>query len=183
MVDIKKIEEALNDISEGEIILLEINPDNSSETTLASLEYLVNKNDTGIVVSASRPYANLLNMYKKNNIDINKIYILDLISKSQAAEVEAENAMFLDNVSSLTSISLAINECIKKIPGKKFIFIDSITSMLIHNDQNVFARFIHSLLTRMRINGVDGVLVSFQGRINDEIRAEIAQLCDRVIKI
>ena len=55
--------------------------------------------------------------------------------------------------------------------------------MLIHNNHSVFARFIHSILTKMRINGVGGVLVSLQDYSNKEIRSDIAQLCDKVIKI
>lgn len=55
--------------------------------------------------------------------------------------------------------------------------------MLIHNEPYVFARFIHSILTRMRINGIGGLLISISDRTNREIRAEIAQLCDKVIKI
>jgi len=71
----------------------------------------------------------------------------------------------------------------KKLNGKKFVFFDSLTTMLIHNEPYVFARFIHSILTRMRLNGVGGVLISLTDSSNYDIRAEIAQLCDKVIKI
>jgi len=35
----------------------------------------------------------------------------------------------------------------------------------------------------MRINGVGGLLISLTDKTNREVRAEIAQLCDKVIKI
>jgi hypothetical protein len=183
MVNISKLKSALNKLSDGTIVLLETTADKSFETALASLAYMTSNSDNGIIISASRPYVNLMKVFQKNKINTSRIFILDLISKSQAADVDANNVMYLDNVSSLTNISLAINDCIKKIPGKKFVFIDSITTMLIHNEPYVFARFIHSILTRMRIHGVDGILVSLEDKTNREIRAEIAQLCDKVIKI
>ena len=34
----------------------------------------------------------------------------------------------------------------------------------------------------MRIKGIGGILISLEGDTNKEVRAEIAQLCDRVIK-
>ena len=63
------------------------------------------------------------------------------------------------------------------------VFIDSITTMLIHNKPYVFARFIHSVLTRMRVHEIGGLLISLEDQTSREVRAEIAQLCDKVIKI
>ena len=183
MADAQKLAEDLNKISDGGIILLETSADKSFETSLASVKHLLKNNDNGIIISANRPYNNLMSVYKKNNIDTSKIFVLDLISKSQNAEIDAKNVKYLENVSALTNISLAINECIKILNGKKFIFIDSITTMLLHNEPYIFARFIHSVLTRMRVNGIEGLLVSLEDRTNREVRAEIAQLCDKVVKI
>jgi len=182
MVNSKKLSDDLNKLTEGSIILLETSSDQSFETSMASVEALLNKNDSGIIISANRPYSNLMSVYKKNNIDTNKLYVLDLISKSQNADVEADNVMYVENASALTNISLAVNEILKNLNGKKFIFIDSITTMLIHNEPYVFARFLHSILTKMRLNGVEGLLISLEDNTNKDVRAEIAQLCDRVIK-
>ena len=55
--------------------------------------------------------------------------------------------------------------------------------MLMHNKQNTFIIFIHSLLTKMRIKEIGGILISLEEDTNKEVRAEIAQLCDRVIKV
>jgi hypothetical protein len=63
------------------------------------------------------------------------------------------------------------------------LFIDSITTMLIHNKPHVFARFIHSVLTKMRLNGTGGLLISLKDKTSREVRAEIAQLCDKVTKM
>ena len=55
--------------------------------------------------------------------------------------------------------------------------------MLIYNQPDIFARFVHSILTEMRINGANGLLISLEGETNKEVSAEIAQLCDKVIKV
>jgi len=183
MINSKKFSDSIGNNSHGLILLLETSADQSFETSLASVQFLSKKNDSGIIISASRPYSNLMKIYNDKKIDTNKIFIIDLISKSQDAAVEADNVKYLDNVSALTHISLAISDYIKALPGKKFIFIDSITTMLIHNEPYVFTRFIHSILTRMRINGVEGLLISLTDRTNQDVRAEIAQLCDKVVKI
>ena len=121
---------------------------------------------------------------KNSNIDVKKVFLLDCVCKSQAIEAQdSENVLHLENVSALTNIAISINKTTEKLKGNRFIFIDSITTMLIHNKPDVFARFTHSILTKMRIDGLNGLLISLENETNKEVRAEIAQLCDKVIKI
>ena len=183
MVKIEQLDKELKNMPEDYIVLLETSAEKAFEVALAAMKHMTNKNDHAIIVSANRPSVNLLNIYKRNNIETKKVYILDLISKNQNADTKTENVMFIENASSLTDISLSVNKYIKKLNGNKFVFIDSLTTMLIHNEPYVFARFIHSMFTRMRLNGVGGLLISISDRTNREVRAEIAQLCDKVIKI
>ena len=61
--------------------------------------------------------------------------------------------------------------------------IDSVPTMLIHNKPEAFARFMHAMFTKLRLEGVVGVMVSTPLSQEHDIRAEIVQLCDQVIKI
>ncbi|KUO41481.1 MAG: hypothetical protein AVW06_01240 [Hadesarchaea archaeon DG-33-1] len=184
MINVKKIEKELTSLPEGWIGLLETSTEKAMKVNLATLKILTDKNYNGIVLSASRPYSNLVSLYKNNDINIKKIWVIDCISKSQGSKLgEDDNVLYLENVSALTNISISINECIKKIKGKKFIFIDSITTMLIYNKPSIYAKFIHNILTRMRITGISDLLICLEEGTDKEVRAEIAQLCDKVIRI
>ena len=181
---VEKLKEELQILPDDSIILIETTPEKAFELGLALVKFFSDKKDSGIIVSANRPYSNLINVFAKKFIDIKKMFILDCVSKSQNADFQADNVSFIDNASALTDISLSINQRIRETNGlKKFVFFDSIPVMIIHNKSHVFARFIHSILTMMRLNGVSGILISFDDGNNREIRAEIAQLCDKVIKI
>jgi hypothetical protein len=184
MNDVEKLEDELISLPDDYIVLIETTAEKAFEVSMALTKFLTNRKDSGIIVSANRPYSNLISFYNKNGIDLSKLFILDCVSKNLNGEVEADNVLFLENLSSLTDISLSISEHLKKVQGdKKFVFFDSVTTMLIHNNPYVFARFVHNILTRMRLSGVGGVLVSLKDKTNKEIRAEIAQLCDKVIQI
>jgi hypothetical protein len=150
---------------------------------LASVKIFSLRNDSGIIISANRPYSNLLVLYKENNINTNKMFFLDCISKNFNGHANANNVRYMENLSSLTDLSLSINERIKATNGSKFIFFDSINTMLIHNKPYVFARFVHCVLTLMRLNGIGGILISLKDLTNKEIRADIAQLCDKIVQI
>jgi len=180
---IKKLNDALKNLPNNNIVYLETTPEKVFKLGLASVKIFSSRNDSGIIVSANRPYSNLVILYKENNIDIDKMFFLDCISKNFNGHAKADNVKFMDNLSALTDISLSINERIKATNGKKFIFFDSINTMLIHNKPYVFARFVHCVLTQMRLNSIGGILISLKDRTNREIRADIAQLCDKIIQI
>ena len=179
----KKIQEALDGIPDDLIIFVETSAEDSFEVSTSLVKYYSSKSYNGIVLSANRPYNNLMSIYEKNDIDVSKMFILDCLSKSQHADAPAYNVAFIENVSALTDISLSIEEHLNGTPGKKFIFFDSLTTMLIHNKPYVLARFIHNIFTKMRLKGIGGVVVSLQDSLDRDIKAEIAQLCDKVIKI
>lgn len=184
MDDIEKLHAELSNLPDDYIILIETTAEKAFEISMEAIKFLANNHYEGIVVSANRPYSNLMNFYKKNDIDISKMFVLDCVSKNLNGETYANNVHFIENLSSLTDISLSINERINMLKGEKnFVFFDSITTMLIHNKPYVFARFVHSVLTKMRLNGIGGLLISLKDKTNKEIRAEIAQLCDKVIVI
>jgi hypothetical protein len=183
MESIEKIQESLDEVPDDYIVFIETSAEDSFEVTTSLVKYFSNRNDKGIVLSANRPYVNLMSIYEKNNIDVSKMFILDCLSKSQHADTPADNVAFIENLSALTDISLSIEEQMNNMSGKKFIFFDSLTTMLIHNKPFLLARFIHNIFTKMRIKGIGGIIVSLQDSLNRDIKAEIAQLCDRVIKI
>jgi hypothetical protein len=185
-LDIKQtlIEEALKKLPAGWIVLLETNAEKALEVSLAAVKALTDQDYHAIIISANRPYLNLSRLYTASGIDASKIFVIDCISKTQTPLLETSaNVTYLDGVSYLTDISIAITEAIAKVQGTKFIFIDSVTTMLIHNPPDVFTRFIHYTLTKLRVNEVSGLLISLEDGTDREIRAEIAQLCDKVIKI
>ena len=181
---IEKLRKEINGSPDDYIILIETTPEKSLDVNMALVKLLSEKNDKGIIVSVNRPYLNLLEFYKRNKIDVSKMFIIDCISKNgNNGSPKLENVVFLENASALTDISLSINEHLNGSPEKKFLYFDTLTTMLIHNKPQVFARFLHNVLTKMRINGVGGILISLIDDHNKETRAEIAQLCDKVIKI
>jgi hypothetical protein len=185
MNDFKGITKLIKDLPEGWIVMLETIPESMLDLSLLIIKYLLdNKDYFGIIVSTSRPQKNLFQLYKQKNININRLFILDCVSKSQTLNLEdSGNVLYLESVSDLTNISLAITEIMEQVQENKFVFFDSVNTMLIHNKPEVFARFIHGILTRLRINGINGLLISLANETDKEVRAEIAQLCDRVVKI
>ena len=167
----------------GEIILVEADANNLLQVYLTILKEVLKKYRL-IIVSSSRPYVSLKNLYKAKNIDMSRIYIIDTVSKAyNPTLIDEKQVKYVSSVSDLTHISIYINSYLSEIAEDKMILVDSITTMLIHNDQQTYVRFIHGLLTKLRMQGVSAILLSVSGETSKEVKAEIAQLCDRTVSI
>ena len=184
MADIKILEKEFKGIPKGKIVLLEMPSENVLGISINTIKILTDMGYNCIVLSANLPYPNLISLFKENSIDIGKVFILDCVCKNLDLDVKkADNVVFINSITDLTNISICISECADRIKGNKIILIDTIATMLIHNNPNTFAIFLHTLLTKMRLKGISGILFSLEDEPNKEVRTEIAQLCDRVIKV
>ncbi len=183
MIEAKTIERELEALPRGGIAMIETSAENALEIGLVATKFLTSRGFTGIILSASRPYSNLMELYAKNGIASKKVFVIDCVTKKSRETQGLENALCVETTSDLTTISLALQKALDKTAGKRFLFMDSITTFLIYNEPRNFARFVHFALTKARLNAVSGILVSLTEGTDPEVRAEIAQLCDKIIKI
>lgn len=179
-----RLKQELENLPENWIVMLETKAENTLNVNIESIKILTQKGLTAIVLSASRPHSNLIQLYTDNGIDTKKIFILCTVCKSQTSSVkDTDNVIHQESSSALTEISIALSETVKKIKGKSFLFLDSISTMLIHNEPKTLARFVHGILVRMRLNNMSGILMIIEEETEKEIRAELAQLADKIIKM
>jgi len=175
----KKIEQNIKKLDDEEIALLEASPEHTSEAYVSTLKTLLSTK-TIIIISMSKPSTSLFKIWKKNGIDSNKMFILDAVS--QTASSSAGNVINTDGPTALTKLSLALDAALKLIKAKKIVLIDSIPSMLIYNSPNVVVHFIHNLLTKIRLQEIGCVILSSTKGVPEDVRAEITQLSDLVIR-
>jgi len=185
METITDIQNELNSLDDDWIVLLEGPQETANRVTLQSIEHLVNNKEyIGIVLTANKPYLTLKKQLDGKGIDTDRIIFIDCISKSQSSEIEqAGNVIYIDAVYNLTKISLAFKKVVEKIDGKKFLYVDSLSSMLIHNTPEIFIRFVHGLITSMRLASISGLLLSLSQQTDGSVRNEVANLCDKTIVV
>jgi len=178
------LEQELKHLPENWIFMLETSAEKSLNVNIQAMKILTHKLLSPIYISTSRICTDLIKIYSKNNIDVDKIFILCFFCKFQRVSTkDTEKVIHFSNVSTLTKISLDLTG-IKGFfkHGKTFFFLDSITGSMYKNPK-VLAKFVHRILVKMRISNINGILIAIEEDIDRGIRAEIAQLCDKVIRI
>jgi hypothetical protein len=147
----------------GNIVLLEIPAEKYIETNINSVKSMINHGFEGIYLSFQRPYNNLSSILKNNDVDLTKLFIIECATSfcgekpcgnpgwtglSQNFEVEETINAILTNLSKLKS-------------DKKFVFIDSLTTLALHESFFDTSRFTNALIESIKDNDFDNITIIF----------------------
>lgn len=136
------------------------------------------KNKKVIYVTTNKPYSHISGMFKKNGVKIENIFFIDCIS--EAKEKEADNCIYLGGPGNITGISIAVNKSVKAIPGEKILFLDSLSTLLMYNDEKVIGKFSNFILNKMRLYGISSVVLALNSDMNKNIMKNIESIVDEV---
>ena len=119
-------------------------------------------------------------MFVKIGIDTRMIIFIDAVTKTAGGEIEKKKeCLFIGNPEKLSDISVAMDQAVTAIAGKeKFLFFDSLSTLLLYNKPLTVARFIHFLAGKMRVWKVKGIIISLEKESDKELIEELMQVCD-----
>jgi len=148
-------------------------------------EFVNNRSMAGIYITVNRPYASLVSLLKTEKIDTSRMFFIDLITKTLGDRpARTDNCIFMGSATNLTDLSVAISQAVSaSADEKKFIFLDSLSTMLLYNEAGTISKFSHFLTSRLREWNVDGVFISLDTQSDKELTASLSQFCDRVVKV
>ncbi|MEM0333241.1 MAG: hypothetical protein QXX30_02120 [Candidatus Aenigmatarchaeota archaeon] len=151
------------------------------------IRYIIEeKKFSGIYITVNKPYENLIKYLEDNGIDTKNIFFIDAISKVASQEMKiTENCLFIPSPSHLTDLGIALTEALETMEKKesKFLILDSISTMLVYNDFESVAKFVHFIITRLRIFGLVGLLISIEKLIDERMLNVLKEMCDEVVEI
>lgn len=145
-------------------------------------KFIHEKNRHGIYITINRPYKSIVKLMKKNNIDIKRLSFIDCISKEVSKPKKEINCIFVKSPADLTEIAIAIDRLFKHTKHG-FIFFDSLDTLLLYNSFEGVVKFAHFITGKMRIYGINGILLGLDEKIDKELIDEIAHFTDKTIKI
>ena len=180
MVNIKKEMHKLNSFKEF-VALATVSAKDYQKTNLSMIRHFTDElNVPGIYVTLNKPYSAMLTHFKKAKIDSRLIIFIDAITKITGGKIKKEkNCLFIGSPENLSDISIAMDQAVRALPGKnKFLFFDSLNTLLMYNSVETVIKFIHFLAGKMRVWKVKGIIISLKKKSNDELIDELTQFCD-----
>jgi len=167
------------DLRDSKIFLMVMNPLAYSEKNLEILKIFVNqRNFSGVYVSTNRPYEIMVKMMINNSIDATNLFFIDTTSE----KCKKSRFYLCVSPSSLTEISIAIPEALKSLQrNKKFLILDSITTLLKYNSREAVLEFVKFLASKIRSWGMVGIFFAVGQSVTDKPISQISHLCDKII--
>jgi|SRR3989344_2219376 len=182
----KDFEDKLRNLKDY-IALATVPASSYSKSNKEMIRILINTQNTpGVYVTLNKPFNILEKDFKISKIDINKIIFIDAVTKTAGGKTsKTKNCLFIGSPENLSDISLAMDQAVRAVPGKeKFVFFDSLSTLLIFNSAEVVARFIHFLAGKMRVWKVKGIIISLEDKKNNkELIDKLSQVCDIVLDL
>src|SRR3989338_1306549 len=153
-----------------------------NKTNIEIIKNFISEGIPGVYITLNKPYSTMLESFKKNKIDTRLIIFVDSVTKLASSNVKKDkNCLFIGSPERLSDISIAMDQAVRAIPTKeKFVFFDSLSTLLIYNKSDTVARFIHFLATKMRAWKVKGIIISLEKEKNKDLIDKLTQVCDLV---
>jgi KaiC/GvpD/RAD55 family RecA-like ATPase len=163
------------------VAIATVDAKNYQKTNLGIIKHLTeHKNIPGVYVTLNKPFKTMEGVFKKEKIDIRMIIFIDAVTKTAGGEVEkTDKCLFIGAPDNLSDISIAMDQAVRSLPSKeRFVFFDSLSTLLMYNNVPTVARFIHFLAGKMRAWKVKGIIVSLRKEKDKELIDELMQFCD-----
>lgn len=172
-----------NNLKDGSIYLVIPSTTNYQDVIIKILQHLVNdeKKDC-IYITTSRTSFVIKHFLDEHRIDTDKIKFIDLVNRSKEEQLAGSISIHAQH---LSAIEIAMKKEIEHHshkPEETFIFLDSLSGLLVHNSQKDVAKFMYSLVKRIRNLNTNLVALSLDKEINDETINILSEICDKTFR-
>lgn len=173
----------------GWITLLNAPMKNYIEVNNEALRVLLEDMDfNGIYITVNKPYPELAKIFAEKGLDTTRLKFVDAISQTYGVvPKETTQCTYVFGPLNIEAIVNAVDEFIPKQhekPEKIFVFIDSITTVLLYNHLPRTIRFSQFLTQKLKSLAINGIMVSVAaGMTSERLIEEIKNFCDEVIDI
>lgn len=136
-----------------------------------------------IYITCTLPAKVVMEQLGSENIKVDNIYFIDTISYLVgSAHDEKSQTIFVESPTMLEGIMLKVDTWLKKLhDGKKLVFLDSVSTLAMHNDVPLISEFLHYFVNNLRGRGIRTVLLSVAGQTPEEIENILRLVCDESV--
>ena len=157
------LKERLRSNSEGSIVVIQTPSENYLDTNVSSVKTMIDNGYEGVYLSFQRPFNNISSIFERNDIDLEKIFVVDCASVFGYVNCDLNlHNVNLDSGFHINDIVDKICKSIGFLKGdKKFVFIDSLSTLALHKSLTETLRFSEYMINRVRGSKSDNVTFIF----------------------
>lgn len=167
-------------------IILALSPSKTyRENSILMIREIQRRGMLTIVICINQPASFLLDFYNKNGVDTSRVFFIDAITQYATGFVAEcpDNCKFVAKPNDLTAIGIALTTILKKFEQEKaVIFLDSVNAMLIHSSSVDLSKFIHFVISKLRIMNIAGILLAVEKGLDPVLLTQLTTFADEQIE-
>lgn len=138
----------------------------------------------GVVIAANRPAQMLRQTLREHGVDLSGVSFIDCISSVAGLPPTPErDVQYIESPTMLEKMGLRAERALTGVPGtKRFLILDSLSTLAMYNGVAAVAEFTHNVATRMRLLDVEGALILVENVAEPGLLDAVRPLFDRTIE-
>ncbi len=185
MTDEYNLDEIVED--EPQIYVVLSKPGKTKKINLSIVSQVLDYADSAVMmVTFSQPAPFLRNYYAKNDVDLERVTFVDMITKFAGGSIpeNMNDATFMNGPGDLTGLGIVITEELKKVQKDNyFVVLDSINAMLIYLDSGKVSRFLHFMASKLRLQGLSGIIMAIERGLDPILMTQLESFADDLIDL
>ncbi|MDP7080193.1 MAG: hypothetical protein QF415_09905 [Candidatus Undinarchaeales archaeon] len=183
------LSQVLSDHATGAVVMLELPTEAYFDANLATVEGLLALGFEGVYVSVNRPFPNLVELFGQRGIDLKKLLFVDVATALADTErTDDPRCIHVSPELDIDELVRAIYMSIERLSRpKRFVFIDSLTTITLYKPLSETLRFSEFLLRTIRkhhdIENVSLVVNVAADLAQKRFIKDVALKVDEVIKV
>lgn len=166
---------------ENDVVLVLSPPQRYSDVLPEVLGLLVERFGNGVVVTSNRPVRVLRNALASAGVDHGGLLFVDCISGLTGIVPPNEaDTVYIDSPTLLEKTMLRAEQLLRRLPeGRRFLFIDNLSTLAVYNGPDAVSEMVHNLTTRLRLLRVGAGLLLVQNGGSVGLEQAVRAHCDQ----
>lgn len=133
-------------------------------------------------VTLNKTFDSLKELFNKKKVNTKSVVFIDAISKTlKKVPDQAEQVYYVSNPGALTELSLVIEKFLRH--EFNYLVFDSITNLSTYNKTAICAKFMTSLVNKIKKTKTKAVFYSLDIKEQEGMTNQLAMSVDKVIKV
>ena len=180
----EQIAATLKETQENAAISLITDIGNYFTATKEVVRYAEEEGLACVYVTATIPSSVIKDQLESEDLSTDNVHFVDCISYMVGKAPEAEGSiLFIESPTMIETIMLKIHTMIKRLGDQpKMVFLDSVNTLALHNDEKLMQEFVHYLINALRVREVPSVVLSILDQTPEDLEIILKLVCDDVIE-
>jgi archaellum biogenesis ATPase FlaH len=170
----------IKELDENQIELLVVSSTNYNEVVVDVVKQL--SKGSVAYVTLNKTYSALDEIFKKKGVATENIVYIDTITKTiRNVPDQDDRCYYVSSPGALTEMSLAIGKLLNH--GFDYLIFDSLTNLLIYEQRSPVAKFVQSIINKVRDSKTKAVFYVLSLKEQDELIQETGMFVDKVLDL